>query len=181
MPDQATEALITDEELGEVIREKGRQVRNAITVLQLILDHIPPETRRVPWNGQQDFYRGIPQPKRRQFLERLERLAARRPRLDTFSPCHDLILCRGRILRPPAGSYLAPCGSVRGRWPLSRTATLQTCNRKNGSAGAPRTFAATCPATAGPHRPRRRLPPARGAEGRRLGAHSPCARPIRAP
>jgi hypothetical protein len=55
MPDLATEALITDEELADAIRVRGRQVRNGITVLQLILDHIPPETRRVPWNGQQDF------------------------------------------------------------------------------------------------------------------------------
>ena len=86
MSDQATEAPITDEELGEAIRVKGRQVRNGVTVLQLILDHIPPETRRVPWNGQKDFYRSIPQPLRQQFLERLEGLAARRPRLDTFSP-----------------------------------------------------------------------------------------------
>jgi hypothetical protein len=99
MSDQATEAPITDEELGEAIREKGRQVRNGVTVLQLILDHIPPETRRVPWNGQQDFYRNIPQPMRQQFLERLEGLAARRPRLDTFSPVTRSDLVPG--LHPP--------------------------------------------------------------------------------
>ena len=86
MPDLATEAPITDEELADAIRMRGRQVRNGIKVLQLILDHIPPETRRVPWNGQQDFYRNIPQTMRHRFLERLEDLAARRPRLDTFSP-----------------------------------------------------------------------------------------------
>jgi hypothetical protein len=60
MPDQATEAPVTDEELADAIRVRGRQVRNGIKVLQLILDHIPPETRRVPWNGQQDFYRNHP-------------------------------------------------------------------------------------------------------------------------
>ena len=86
MPDQATKASITNDELAEAIRVRGRQVRNGIKVLQLILDHIPPETHRVPWNGQQDFYRNIPQPLRQQFLGRLEGLAARRPRLDTFSP-----------------------------------------------------------------------------------------------
>ena len=86
MPDQATKASITNDELAEAIRVRGRQVRNGIKVLQLILDHIPPEARRLPWNGQQDFYRNIPQPLRQQFLERLEGLAARRPRLDTFSP-----------------------------------------------------------------------------------------------
>jgi hypothetical protein len=91
MSDQATGAPITDEELGEAIRVKGRQVRNGVTVLQLILDHIPPETRRVPWNGQQDFYRS--KPLRRQFLERLAGLAARRPRLDTFSPVTRTDLC----------------------------------------------------------------------------------------
>ena len=85
MPDQATEAPVTDDELAEAIRVSSRQVRNGIKVLQLILDHIPPEARRLPWNGQQDFYRNIPQPMRQQFLERLERLAARRPRPDTFS------------------------------------------------------------------------------------------------
>jgi hypothetical protein len=41
MPDQATEAPITDEELAAAIRVRGRQVRNGIKVLQLILDHIP--------------------------------------------------------------------------------------------------------------------------------------------
>jgi hypothetical protein len=86
MPDQATEAPITDEELADAIRVRGRQVRNGIKVLQLILDHIPPETRRVPWNGQQDFYRDIPQPVRHQFLERLEGLAARHPGLDPSTP-----------------------------------------------------------------------------------------------
>ena len=82
MPDQATQAPITDEELADAIRVRGRQVRNGIKVLQLILDHIPPETRRVPWNGQQDFYRNIPHPMRHQLLERLEGLAARHPGLD---------------------------------------------------------------------------------------------------
>jgi hypothetical protein len=56
-PQGATEsdqAPITDEELAEAIRVSGHQVPNGIKVLQLILDHIPPETRRVPWNGQQD-------------------------------------------------------------------------------------------------------------------------------
>jgi hypothetical protein len=86
MPDQATEALITNEELADAIRVRGRQVRNGIKVLQLILDHIPPEAHRVPWNGRQDFYRNIPQPMRHQFLERLEDLAAQRPRLDTLAP-----------------------------------------------------------------------------------------------
>jgi hypothetical protein len=85
MFNQATEAPITDEELAEAIRMRGHQVPNGIKVLQLILDHIPPETRRIPWNGQQDYYRNIPQPMRHQFLERLERLAARRPELDTTS------------------------------------------------------------------------------------------------
>jgi hypothetical protein len=46
MPDQATKAPITDEELADAIRVRGRQVRNGIKVLQLILDHIPPETGR---------------------------------------------------------------------------------------------------------------------------------------
>ena len=78
MPDQATEAPITDEELANALRIRGRQVRNGIKVLQLILDHIPPETRRVPWNGQQDFYRNIPKPMRHQFLERLDALCAER-------------------------------------------------------------------------------------------------------
>jgi hypothetical protein len=77
------QAPITDEELAEAIRVSGHQVPNGIKVLQLILDHIPPETRRIPWNGQQDYYRNIPQPMRHQFLERLEGLAARRPALDT--------------------------------------------------------------------------------------------------
>ena len=86
MPDQATKASITDDELAEAIRVKGRQVHNGIKVLQLILDHIPPETHRVPWNGQQDFYRNIPQHMRRQFLERLEGLAAGHSRLDTSTP-----------------------------------------------------------------------------------------------
>ena len=86
MPDQATKTPITDEELADAIRVRGRQVRNGIKVLQLILDHIPPETRRVPWNGQQDFYRNIPQTMRHQFLERLEGLAARHPGLDTSTP-----------------------------------------------------------------------------------------------
>jgi hypothetical protein len=86
MPDLATEASITDDELAEAIRVRGRQVRNGIKVLQLILDHIPPETRRVPWNGQQDFYRNIPQPMRHQFLERLDALATRPPGLDSFTP-----------------------------------------------------------------------------------------------
>ena len=86
MPDQATEAPVTDEELADAIRVRGRQVRNGIKVLQLILNHIPPETRRVPWNGKQDFYRDIPQPVRHQFLERLEGLAARHPGLDPSTP-----------------------------------------------------------------------------------------------
>jgi hypothetical protein len=72
MPDLATEAPITDEELADAIRVRGRQVRNGIKVLQLILDHIPPETRRVPWNGQQDFYRNIPQTMRHRFLGSVE-------------------------------------------------------------------------------------------------------------
>jgi hypothetical protein len=86
MPDQLTQAPITDEELADAIRVRGRQVRNGIKVLQLILDHIPPETRRVPWNGQQDFYRNIPQPMRHQFLEQLDDLATRRPGLETLTP-----------------------------------------------------------------------------------------------
>ncbi len=86
MSDLVTEAPITDEELAEAIRVSGYQVPNGIKVLQLVLDHIPPETRRVPWTGQQDYYRNIPQPVRHQFLERLEDLAARRLRLDTSSP-----------------------------------------------------------------------------------------------
>ena len=86
MPDQATKASITDDELAEAIRVKGRQVHNGIKVLQLILDHIPPETHRVPWNGQQDFYRNIPQHMRRQFLERLEGLAVRHPGLHPSIP-----------------------------------------------------------------------------------------------
>ena|SRR5713101_3458975 len=85
MLDLVTEGPITDDDLTEAIHMRGRQGRDAITVLQLILDHIPLETRRVPWNGQQDYYRNIPQPMRHQFLERLERLAAARPRLDTTS------------------------------------------------------------------------------------------------
>src|SRR5713226_8371568 len=76
MLDLVTEGPITDEELAEAIHMGGRQGRNAITVLQLILDHIPPETRRVPWNGQQDYYRNIPQAMRHQFLERLYALGA---------------------------------------------------------------------------------------------------------
>ena len=109
MPDQATEAPITDEELAAAIRVRGRQVRNGIKVLQLILDHIPPETRRVPWNGKQDFYRDIPQPMRQQFLERLERLGARRPGLDTSTPVprSDLV----------PGPHPAPTEPVR-TWPL---------------------------------------------------------------
>ena len=83
MLDLVTGGPITDEELAEAIRMRGYQVPNGIKVLQLILDHIPPEARRVPWNGQQDFYRNIPQPMRHQFLERLERLATRLPGLDT--------------------------------------------------------------------------------------------------
>jgi hypothetical protein len=47
MPDQATKAPVTDAELADAIRVRGHQVRNGIKVLQLILDHIPPETRRV--------------------------------------------------------------------------------------------------------------------------------------
>jgi hypothetical protein len=87
MPDQATKvASITDEELAQAIRVKGRQVRNGVKVLQLVLDHIPPETRRVPWNGRQDFYRNIPQPLRHQFLERLDALARRPPGVDSFTP-----------------------------------------------------------------------------------------------
>jgi len=86
MPDLVTEAPITDDDLAEAIHMGGRQGRDAITVLQLILDHIPPETRRVPWNGQPDYYRNIPQPMRHQFLEKLEDLAAGRPRLDTSIP-----------------------------------------------------------------------------------------------
>jgi hypothetical protein len=87
MPDQATKAAsITDDELAEAIRVKGRQVRNGVKVLQLVLDHIPPETRRVPWNGRQDFYRNIPQPLRHLFLERLDALATRHSRLDTSTP-----------------------------------------------------------------------------------------------
>jgi hypothetical protein len=110
MPDQATEAPITDEELAAAIRVRGRQVRNGIKVLQLILNHIPPETRRVPWNGKQDFYRDIPQPMRQQFLERLEGLAARRPRLDTLSP----------VMRsdPVPGPRSAPTEPVR-TWPVA--------------------------------------------------------------
>ena len=76
MADRATDVPITDEELADAIRVRGCQVRNGIKVLQLILEHIPPHTRRVPWNGKQDFYRSIPQPMRQQFLERLEGLAA---------------------------------------------------------------------------------------------------------
>ena len=60
MSDLGTAAPITDEELAEAIRVRGYQVPNGIKVLQLILDHIPPETRRVPWNGQQDYYRNNP-------------------------------------------------------------------------------------------------------------------------
>ena len=86
MPDLVTEAPITDDDLTEAIHLGGRQGRDAITVLQLILDHIPPETRRVPWNGQPDYYRNIPQHMRHQFLERLEGLAAGRPRLDISIP-----------------------------------------------------------------------------------------------
>ena len=83
MSDLVTEAPITDEELAEAIRVRSYQVPNGIKVLQLILDHIPAETRRVPWNGQQDYYRNIPQHMRRQFLERLEGLAAGRPHLNS--------------------------------------------------------------------------------------------------
>jgi hypothetical protein len=71
------EAPITDEELAEAIRTGGHQVRNGVKVLQLILDHVPPATRNVPWNGQQDFYCYIPQPMRRRFLERLDALVQR--------------------------------------------------------------------------------------------------------
>jgi hypothetical protein len=110
MPDQATEAPIPDEKLADAIRVSGRQVRNGIKVLQLILDHIPPEARRLPWNGQQDFYRSIPQPMRRLFLERLEDLVARRPRLDTFSPVMRSDLVPGP--RP------APAEPVR-TWPVA--------------------------------------------------------------
>jgi hypothetical protein len=78
MSDLVTEAPITDEELAEAIRVRDRQVRNGITVLQLILDHIPPETRRVQWSGQQDYYRNIPQAMRGRFLERLDALRAER-------------------------------------------------------------------------------------------------------
>ena len=86
MLDQATKAPITDDELTAAIGMRGRQGRNAINVLQLILDHIPLEARRVPWSGQQDYFRNIPQHMRRQFLERLEGLAAGHPRLDTSTP-----------------------------------------------------------------------------------------------
>ena len=108
MPDLATEAPITDEELADAIRVRGRQVRNGIKVLQLILDHIPPETRRVPWNGQQDFYRNIPQAMRHQFLERLEGLAARHPGLDPSTP-----VTRSN---PVPGRHSAPTEPVR-TWP----------------------------------------------------------------
>jgi hypothetical protein len=86
MPNLVTDAPITDEELAQAIHMGGRQGRDSITVLQLILDHIPPETRRVPWSGQQDYYRNIPQHMRNQFLERLEDLAAARPRLNASIP-----------------------------------------------------------------------------------------------
>src|SRR6266496_2184018 len=108
MLDLVTEGPITDEELAEAIHMGGRQGRDAITVLQLILDHIPPETRRVPWNGQQDFYRNIPQPMRHQFLERLEGLAARHPGLDPSTP-----VARSN---PVPGRHSAPTEPVR-TWP----------------------------------------------------------------
>ena len=78
MSDLVTEAPITDEELAEAIRVRSYQVPNGIKVLQLILDHIPPETRRVQWSGQQDYYRNIPQTMRGRFLERLDALRAER-------------------------------------------------------------------------------------------------------
>ena|SRR2546422_2452906 len=108
MPDLVTEAPITDDELAEAIHMGGRQGRDAITVLQLILDHIPPETRRVPWNGQQDYFRNIPQHMRHQFLERLEDLAAVRARLDTSIP--------GARSDAVPGQHSAPTEPVR-TWP----------------------------------------------------------------
>jgi hypothetical protein len=109
MSNIATEAPITDEELAEAIRVSGHQVPNGIKVLQLILDHIPPETRLVPWNGQQDYYRNIPQPMRQQFLERLEDLAARCPRLDTSTrePRSDPVPGRHSVPREPARTWPA--------------------------------------------------------------------------
>jgi hypothetical protein len=108
MPDQATKAPITDDELTAAIGMRGRQGRNAITVLQLILDHIPPQARRIPWSGQQDYFRYIPQHMRRQFLERLEGLAAGHPRLDTSTP--------GARSNPVPGQSAAPTEPVR-TWP----------------------------------------------------------------
>ena len=86
MPNLVTKAPITDDDLTEAIHLGGRQGRDAITVLQLILDHIPPETRRVPWNGQQDYYRNIHQPMRHQFLERLYALDAEQRSNPVASP-----------------------------------------------------------------------------------------------
>ena len=108
MLDLVTEGPITDEELAEAIHMGGRQGRNAITVLQLILDHIPPETRRVPWSGQQDYFRNIPLHMRCQFLERLEGLAAGRPRPDTS--------IREARSNAVLGQHSAPTEPVR-TWP----------------------------------------------------------------
>lgn len=108
MSNLVTDAPITDEELAEAIGMRGRQGRNAINVLQLILDHIPPEARRVPWSGQQDYFRNIPQHMRRQFLERIEGLAAGHSRLDTSTP--------GARSNPAPGQRSAPTEPVR-TWP----------------------------------------------------------------
>jgi hypothetical protein len=77
MPNLVKDLVISDEELADAIRISGHQLRNGVKVLQLILDHVPPATRHVPWKGQQDFYRQIPQPMRHQFLERLHALIRR--------------------------------------------------------------------------------------------------------
>ena len=78
MSDLVTEAPITDEALAEAISAKARRLHNEVAVLQLILDHVPKDTRRVQWSGQQDYYRNIPQTMRGRFLERLDALRAER-------------------------------------------------------------------------------------------------------
>src|SRR5229473_2333881 len=55
------EAPITDEALAQAISAKARRLHNEVAVLQLILDHVPKDTCRVQWSGQQDYYRNIPQ------------------------------------------------------------------------------------------------------------------------
>ena len=99
MSDLVTEAPITDEELAEAIRVRGYQVPNGVKVLQLILDHIPPETRRIPWNGQQDYYRNIPQPMRHQFLERLYAIGAE-PRSNAVPSSRSALTARIRTWPP---------------------------------------------------------------------------------